>query len=180
MKQTRQMVLAAFFLALGQILPFFVGQVPQIGSMLLPMHIPVLLCGLICGWKYGAIVGALCPILRSALFGMPMMFPNAVAMAFELMTYGGVVGYLWATSKYQCIRALYKCLIPAMIIGRLVWGLVSAILFSMAGQVFTPQIFVAGALLNAIPGILLQLILIPTVMLALDKTGLVHFEQKTI
>ena len=69
------LVLAAMFLAIGIVLPFFTGQIPQIGSMLLPMHIPVLLCGLICGWRYGALVGFVLPLVRSLWLGMPPFSP---------------------------------------------------------------------------------------------------------
>lgn len=84
----KNLALAAMFMALGLVLPFFTGQIPQIGKMLLPMHIPVLLCGLICGWKYGLAVGFVTPLLRSVIFGMPILYPMAIGMAFELMTYG--------------------------------------------------------------------------------------------
>lgn len=172
-KKIEQLVLAAMFLALGMVLPFFTGQIPQIGKMLLPMHIPVLLCGLICGWKYGMAVGFVLPLLRSAVFTMPPMFPTAVGMAAELMTYGGVIGFLYAHSKWQCIVSLYRCLLVAMVSGRIVWGLVQMFLLGIWADGFTFQAFLAGALLNAIPGIIVQLILIPAVMLALHKTGLV-------
>ena len=89
----RALVLSAMFLALGLVLPFFTGQIPQVGSMLLPMHLPVFLCGLICGWQYGAAVGFVTPLLRMSLFGMPPLL-TAVAMAFELAAYGGVAGFL--------------------------------------------------------------------------------------
>lgn len=79
---TNNMVLSAMFIAIGLVLPFFTGQVPQIGNMLLPMHIPVLLCGLICGWKYGILVGFILPLLRHTIFGMPILFPTGIAMAF--------------------------------------------------------------------------------------------------
>ena len=49
------LILAALCMALGIVLPFFTGQIPQIGGMLLPMHLPVLLCGLLCGWQYGGL-----------------------------------------------------------------------------------------------------------------------------
>lgn len=176
-KQLKTMTLSAMFLALGLVLPFLTGQIPQIGSMLLPMHIPVLLCGLICGWQYGAAVGFIVPLLRSVLFGMPPLFPTAVSMAFELMTYGLVAGLLYSLSRWQCIRALYRCLISAMLAGRVVWGVVQAILLGLSGSALTLQIFVASAFLNAIPGIIVQLILIPAVMVALNRTGLVPFRQ---
>ena len=171
------MTLSAMFLALGLVLPFFTGQIPQIGSMLLPMHIPVFLCGLICGWQYGAAVGFIVPLLRSVLFGMPPLFPTALSMAFELMTYGMVVGLLYSISRWQCIRALYRCLLLAMLAGRVVWGVVQAVLLGLSGNALTMQVFMASAFLNAIPGIVVQLILIPVVMVALNRTGLVPFRR---
>lgn len=163
------------FLALGMVLPFFTGQIQQIGNMLLPMHLPVFLCGLICGWRYGLVVGGVLPILRSAAFGMPVLYPTAVAMAFELATYGLVSGLLYERSPWKCIRALYRSMIAAMIAGRVVWGLAEMILLGIGGTLFTWQMFLTGAVLNAIPGMVIQLTMIPTVMLVLNKTGLIPF-----
>ncbi len=171
----QKLTLSAMFLALGMILPFMTGQIREIGNMLLPMHIPVLLCGLICGWQYGLAVGLVLPILRSMAFGMPPMYPIAIGMAFELATYGFVIGFLYGKSRWKCIIALYKSMITAMIAGRCVWGLASMILLGVKGQAFTMQAFLAGAFFNAIPGILLQLILIPVIMVALGRAKLVPF-----
>ena len=171
------LVLAAMFLAIGIVLPFFTGQIPQIGSMLLPMHIPVLLCGLICGWRYGALVGFVLPLVRSLWLGMPPFF-TAIAMAFELVAYGGIVGALYARSRWKCIVALYRCLLIAMVGGRLVWGAVRLMLTGVTGDAFTWQLFLSGALFTAIPGILLQLAVIPAIMVALDRTGLVTFSRR--
>ena len=173
----KNLVLSALFLAIGLVLPFFIGQITAIGKMLLPMHIPVLLCGLICGWQWGLGVGFVLPLLRSVLFSFPAMYPNAVGMAFELAVYGAVIGYLYAHSKWQCVKALYKCLIPAMIAGRLVWGAVMIVLMGLGGSMFTWELFLGGAVLNALPGIALQLILIPVVMVLLDRTKLVPFTK---
>ncbi|MDE6744505.1 MAG: ECF transporter S component [Lachnospiraceae bacterium] len=173
------LTLAAMFMAIGLVLPFLTGQIKQIGSMLLPMHIPVFLCGLICGWQYGLIVGFILPILRSMVFGMPILFPTGIAMAFELATYGAVIGWLYSHSRWQCVIALYRCMIMAMLAGRLVWGVVQVLLLGINGNGFTWQMFIAGAFLNAIPGIILQLILIPAIMVALNRTGLVRFGRKT-
>ena len=174
-KPVLTLTLAAMFMGIGLVLPFLTGQIPQIGNMLLPMHIPVLLCGLICGWQYGLTVGLILPLLRYALFGMPVPFPTGIAMAFELGTYGLTAGFLYSHSRWQCIIALYRCLILAMLAGRLVWGVVQAVLLGIGGSGFTWQMFAAGAFLQAIPGILLQLVLIPAVMVALNRTGLVPF-----
>lgn len=173
----KNLTLAAMFLALCMVMPFLTGQIPQIGSMLLPMHLPVLLCGLICGWKYGLAVGAIAPIMRSLIFGMPPMFPSAITMAFELATYGFVIGWLFAHAKWQCIKSLYRCMIVAMLAGRLVWGIVSAVVVGVWGEGFTFAAFLAGAFTNAIPGIVLQLLLVPAIMLLLHKTHLVPFKN---
>lgn len=172
------LALAAMFVAVGFILPFFTGQIPRIGSMLLPMHIPVLLCGLICGWKYGAVVGFVLPLMRSLILGMPPLFPVAISMAFELATYGIVSGYLYGCSRHQCVIALYRSMVAAMLAGRVVWGIVQVTLLGIGGNTFTWQMFMAGAFMNAIAGIVLQLILIPAIMVALNRTGLVRFHSE--
>lgn len=173
----KNMTLAAMFMAIGLILPIFTGQIPQIGSMMLPMHLPVFLCGLICGWQYGAAVGFILPPLRYLIFGMPPLFPTGVAMAFEMLTYGLVAGLLYKMSKWQCIRALYRCLILSMLAGRVVWGVAEIVLLGLSGSAFTWEAFMAGAFLNAIPGIIVQLVFIPAVMVALNRTGLVPFKK---
>lgn len=175
--QVKKLVLSAMLLAVGIVLPFFTGQIPQIGNMLLPMHLPVLVCGLICGWQYGGVIGFILPFLRYVLFAMPPM-PNGIAMAFELASYGAIVGFLYNRSRWKCIVSLYRSLIIAMIGGRIVWGVVRVAMLGMMGNAFSWKIFMAGAFLNAIPGIVLQLVFIPALMLVLNKTGLVHFHKK--
>ena len=165
MKQNmKNLTLSAMFLALGLVLPFLTGQIPQIGSMLLPMHIPVFLCGLICGWQYGGLIGAILPPLRYALFGMPILYPTGIA-------------FLYQRSRWQCLRALYRAIITAMVSGRAVWALAEIALLGISADGFTWQMFISGALLNAIPGIIVQLILLPAVMVALNRTGLVRFRK---
>lgn len=176
-KAIYNLVLSAMFLAIGYILPFFTGQIQQIGSMLLPMHIPVMLCGLICGWRYGLVVGCILPITRSMIFVMPVLFPNAIAMAFELSTYGFVIGFLFERAKYKCTISLYRCLIMAMFTGRVVWGVAMVILIGVGANGFTLGAFVTSAFINGIPGILLQLILIPSVMRVLRRTHVPHIHE---
>ena len=177
-KTAKKLTLSAMFLALGMVLPFLTGQIQQIGNMLLPMHIPVFLCGLICGWQYGEVVGFLLPLLRSVTFGMPPLYPVAIAMAFELATYGFASGFLYGRSKWKCVRALYRSLIVAMLTGRAIWGLAEVILLGLGGTVFTWKMFLSGAILNSILGIIIQLTLIPAIMIVLNKTGLVHFGKQ--
>ena len=171
MKNTRKLILAALFLALGYVLPFFTGQVPAVGKMLLPMHIPVLLCGFVCGWQYGLVVGFVVPLFRSMLAGMPVMMPTAVGMAFELMTYGAVSGLLYGMLPRKT-WSIYAALLGAMLSGRVVWGIVSILLYGIQGSMFSWQMFLGGAILNVVPGILLQLILVPVIIILLEKTGL--------
>lgn len=169
MNHNKKLVLSALFLAIGLVLPFFTGQIPRIGNMLLPMHIPVLLCGFLCGWKYGLLIGFLTPLLRSILFGMPPL-PQAFAMSFELATYGAITGLLY--SRLRSSKAgVYLSLITAMLSGRLIWAAASMIIYGINGSVFTWQIFIGGAFLNAIPGILLQLLFIPPLILFLNRVG---------
>ena len=106
--------------------------------------------------------------------------PNGVAMAFELAAYGAISGFLYNRSKWQCVVALYRSLIIAMLGGRVIWGIVRVVMLGMTGNAFTWQMFMAGAFLNAVPGIILQLVFIPALMTALNKTGIVRFhsEQK--
>lgn len=117
-KTTKNLTLSAMFLAIGMVLPFLTGQIPQIGNMMLPMHIPVLLCGVICGWQYGAALGFILPLIRYMVFGMPVLFPTGIAMAFEMLTYGLVIGLVYSLSRWKCIVSLYRALISALIAGR--------------------------------------------------------------
>lgn len=174
-QKTHRLVLSALFLALCMVLPILTGGIPTIGNMLLPMHIPVLLCGLICGWQYGLVVGFAAPLLRSALFGMPPLYPVALAMAFELAAYGVIIGVMYARTRKGGLGAVYASLLTAMVGGRLVWGLAEILLLGLGGNAFTMQAFLSGALLTAVPGIVVQLVLIPGLMVALDRIGVVRF-----
>ena len=177
MRQTKKLTLTAFFLVLGLTLPFLTGQIQIIGNMLLPMHIPVLLCGLICDKKHGLLLGAILPILRSFLFTMPILYPNAIAMAFELAAYGFFIAILFNQNKWKCIKSLYRALILTMIIGRIVWA--CAMILLLGPSQFAFSTFITAGIINAIPGIILQLTLIPSIMLVLDKTHLVPFTKQS-
>ena len=157
---TRKLTLSALFLALGLVLPLITGQIPQIGKMLLPMHIPVLLCGMVCGWPYGLAVGAVMPLLRGLLFGMPVLYPTGIGMAFELAAYGAVIGLLYAKLNKRGVAGVYMALVPAMLAGRAVWGVAQTVLLGLGGNGFTMQMFIAGAFATALPGIVLQLLLL--------------------
>lgn len=169
---TLNMVLAAMFLALGIVMPFITGQIPEVGSMLLPMHLPVLICGFVCGWKYGLAVGFVVPLLRSVMFGMPPLMPTATCMAFELAAYGACTGLLYAKLPKNNV-SVYVSLLGAMLIGRVVWGAVSMVVYGVMGNAFSVQMFMAGAFLNAVPGIVMQIVLIPVIIMALKKARVI-------
>ena len=165
----KKLVYSAMCLALCLVLPFLTGQIPEIGSMLLPMHIPVLLCGFLCGGGWGAAVGFTAPLLRHVIFGMPPA-PGCYSMAFELAAYGLVVGLLHKKLG-KSMKGVYLSLICAMVAGRLVWGVAQMAIMGLSGGSFPFSAFVAGAFTSAIPGIVLQLVLIPVLVRALDKAG---------
>lgn len=165
---TKKLTLSAMMLALAYLLPFVTGQIPEIGNMLCPMHIPVLLCGFLCGPYWGVSVGFVSPLLRSLILGMPPMFPKAICMAFELAVYGLVCGLM---HKYMPRKKgfIYVSLVTAMIAGRLVWGAAMYICMGINGGAFGFSAFLAGAITNAIPGIIIQLVLIPVVVMLVQK-----------
>ena len=167
-KSLKRLVLAALFLALALVLPFLTGQIPEVGSMLCPMHIPALLCGFFCGWPWGLAVGLIAPVLRSLLFGMPPMFPVAICMSFELATYGAVSGWLYAKLPRKKSN-IYVALISAMVVGRLVWGAARFVCTGLDVSAFGISAFWAGAVTTAIPGIIVQIVLIPLLVMALEK-----------
>ncbi|MBR6027612.1 MAG: ECF transporter S component [Clostridia bacterium] len=167
----RRMIYAALYLALALVLPFLTGQVPQIGSMLCPMHLPVLLCGFVCGWPYGLAVGLIAPVLRSLLFGMPALFPSAVAMTAELAVYGCAAG-LGHRLLPRKPGIIYLTLLLSMVLGRIAWGLAQLLLTGLSHSVFTFEMFLAGAVTTALPGIILQLVLIPPLVRLMESAGL--------
>lgn len=171
-KSVAKLVVAAMCLALALMLPFLTGQIREIGSMLCPMHLPVLLCGFLCGWPWGLAVGVVAPLLRSVLFSMPPMFPIAVSMAVELAVYGFLTGFVSAKLPRK-IGWLYVALVAAMLGGRAAWGLARLVLAGLSGGSFTMAMFLAGAFTTAIPGIIVQLILVPALVVAVHRTKVI-------
>lgn len=161
-----RLVLASMFLALALLMPFLTGRIPQLGRMLLFMHIPVLLCGFFCGPWYGLAVGLIAPLLSFILSGRPMLIPDAVSMCFELAAYGLVSGALYRATKKR-IPGVYVSLIAAMLTGRLLWAAARVVLYGLGKAPFGWAAFLSGAFTQAIPGIVLQLVLIPLLVILL-------------
>ncbi|NLE24937.1 MAG: ECF transporter S component [Clostridiaceae bacterium] len=173
---TKKITFAGMFLALALLFPFLTGQIPQIGSALSPMHIPVLLCGFVCGGPYGLVIGFIAPLLRFMLFGMPPIFPTGIAMAFELAAYGMAAGLLYKILPKK-IPYIYVSLVLSMLIGRVVWGIAMFIIALLAANIqFGFAAFLAGAFIKAVPGIILHIILIPIIIIALKKAKLMFNE----
>lgn len=169
--EIRRMVSAAVCLVLCYVLPFLTGQIPQIGAALSPMHLPALLCGFVAGPWYALAVGLIAPITRSLMFGMPNLYPTAVAMSFELAAYGFFSGLLYAKLPKKP-QYVYISLVGAMILGRVVWGAAQAVLLGIGGSSFGMSAFVAGAITGAVPGMIAQIVLIPAIVMALDRAKL--------
>ena len=163
-ERTRTLVLAALFLALGVVLPSITGSIKEIGDSLLPLHLVVMLCGVICTWQYAAPIGLVLPFLRAAFFGMPPLYPNAVWMALELATYGFVIGFLFSLRKTYSRVYLLVCLVCSMLTGRVVWGITKAILLGVADKPFGFKAFLVGGFVDALPGIILQFVLVPLIV----------------
>ncbi|WP_125153988.1 ECF transporter S component [Clostridium rectalis] len=157
---TKSLVKASLFLALGLIVPyiFHISGIP--GQIFLPMHIPVLLCGFIVGKREGLIVGFITPVISSLLTGMPPIYPVGISMAFELAAYGWVAGYMYNNKEHN----IYLALIVAMLLGRAVSGLLNFLLLTSGGKAFVLYMFMANSFVKAFLGILLQLIIVPLIV----------------
>ncbi|MGI6004344.1 MAG: ECF transporter S component [Christensenellales bacterium] len=172
----KNMVLGAVLIALGVLFPQAFHMVGA-GPVFLPMHIPVLLSGFVCGPVIGALAGLVTPLLSSFITGMPPIYPMAVMMMFELGAYGLFAGLLYRKSTALHV---YGALIGAMLIGRAVMGVVKTILLGMAGTPFTFQIFLADAFVTAWPGIVIQLIFVPIIVGLLIRIRLIEKKQPAL
>jgi len=174
--QIRKMTYAAILLALAILMPKVAGLIPDIGKTLNLMHIPVLLSGFLCGWSWGLAVGFIAPLLSSAVNGMPGIFPDAVVMAFELAAYGAFAGLMMQLLPRR-LRAgrIYLALLAAMLAGRAVYAVVYLLLTGL-GLVQINDALLAfvwtRAFVKPFPGIILQVVLVPLLVLALERAGL--------
>ncbi len=164
-------VLTAASIALCIVLPMAFHAIPNAGNIFLPMHIPVLICGLVCGWRYGLLCGIAGPVLSAVLTGMP---PAAVlpGMAAETAVFGVAAGFMMKTvHTKRLFPDLYISLITAILLGKVISGAAKALIFS-AGQ-YSMAAWVSASFITAWPGLLLQLALIPAVVAALEKSKLI-------
>lgn len=171
---TLKICLSAMCMALAFVLPIITGAIPEVGNALSPMHIPALLFGIVAGPYVGGALAFLAPILRSLMLGAPApIFPRAITMSFELMAYALVFGLLYKLLSKK-LPYIYVSLVLAMIAGRLVGGAVKLALLKLG---FIPKfnlaLFISGYVTESIPGIIVQLLVIPPVVLALRRARLI-------
>ncbi len=164
--KTRQLTYTALFAALGIVVPqaFHMIGGPAIGAILLPMHIPVLVGAMLLG-PFSGMVIAMISVLVGALLGMPPM-PIAIFMFFELSVYGLVAGVLFKQRKYH----VYLSLIVAMIAGRLTQILVIQVFLKLFSATLPPVFGTLAMFGLSIPGMMVQLILVPMLVIFLQRT----------
>lgn len=167
--QIRNMVLASLFIAIGILLPV-VFHLFALGKNFLPMHIPVILGGMVLGWRLGLIIGLVTPLASSLLTGMPpLMPPVAVSMTFEL----AVIGSLAGVFKSLCGRNNIAALLLTLLAGRLAWGVAGYFLLPFLGFKGVSVIYpLTAGLISGLPGITVQLVLIPPILMIITKNEL--------
>lgn len=171
MSVVKKSIITAVCIALCYVVPLLFHGVQNAGRVFLPMHLPVFLCGLICGWQYGLLCGLAGPALSSLLTSMPpaAMLPS---MMLELAVYGCVSGLMMRFIRTKNAYAdLYISLIAALLCGRVVAGLMQALIFSKGAYSMTA--WVSGYVVTSWPGTLIQLVLLPSVVFALMKAHLI-------
>lgn len=170
LSETKKSILTAVCIALCVVLPQAFHTIPNAGQMYLPMHIPVLLCGLICGAPYGLLCGLAGPALSTLFTQMPpvTMLPS---MMVECAVYGLAAGLMMLIRTKYLYADLYLSLITAMLAGRIVSGIAKALIFSAGNYSMTA--WVTGSFVTGLPGIIIQLALIPTIVFALEKASLI-------
>jgi len=170
MSKTKKIISTAVCIAMCVVLPIALHAIPNVGSLISPMHVPVFICALVCGPFWGVVCGLVGPFLSSVITQMPPI-AYLPSMLVELAVYGFACGLLYRRLAGRR-GGVYIPLVTAMVLGRVVWGLVMVVLMGLTAQSFTVGAFVSGALLNAIPGIVVQLVLIPLLVAALERASL--------
>jgi len=168
----RNLTVTALCIALCAVLPMGFHAL-NLGPTFSPMHIPPLICGLVCGPVYGAVCGLLGPIISSLTTSMPPV-ARLWFMVPELVAYGLLSGLFFKLIKTGNLYAdIYCALVPAMVLGRIVGGIAQAITMMATAKEYSIAMWATGYFANAMPGIILHLILVPAVYIALDKAKLV-------
>ena len=172
MSSVKRSILTAVCLALCVVLPQAFHAIPNAGALYSPIHIPVLLCGLVCGWPYGLLCGLAGPALSTLLTGMPPA-AQLPPMMVECAVYGLAAGIFMRIVRTRSVYAdLYISLLSAMLAGRLAAGAAKAAIFAPSS--FTLAAWTTGYFVTALPGIVIQLVLLPSLVFALMKARLIQ------
>ena len=170
MSRIKKLVLTAVCSALCVIVPMAFHAIPNAGQVFLPMHIPVLLCGMLCSWPYGLACGLIGPALSSLITGMPLpaVLPG---MLVECAVYGCASGVLLRYVRTGKLYAdLYLSLVPAMLLGRVISGIVKALILTPG---LSLSAWATASFVTALPGIAIQLVLVPALLLGLERAKLI-------
>lgn len=171
MSNVKKSIITAVCIALCYVIPLMFHGIQNAGNIFCPMHIPVFICGLICGWQFGLLCGIAGPALSSALSGMP---PVAIlpSMMVELAAYGTAAGLMMKLVRTKSTYAdLYISLIAAIVCGRVLAGLAKALIFARGS--YSMSAWIAGSVVTSWPGTVIQLVFIPTIVFALMKSHLI-------
>lgn len=175
MTKTKKTVISGLCIAIGILLPMLFHSIPGAGGIFLPMHLPILICGLVCGWPYGLACGLIAPLLSHLFTGMPPA-PVLPGMMIELAVYGVAAGLLirYLRTKNETAK-LFIAMVGAMLAGRVAGGLMNALIFQEGKYTLTA--WLTASFVTGLPGIAIQLILIPAVILALRKTKMIPAQR---
>ncbi|MBQ7595802.1 MAG: ECF transporter S component [Clostridia bacterium] len=178
---TYKITLGAAMLALSVVLPqiFHLTGIPQVGEVFLPMHIPVLLAGFLTGPWIGAFIGAAAPIISHFITNMP---PSARLpfMIGELVAYGLVSGLLYHTADLKSKKGgTIITLIIAMIAGRAVYAAMLLGAAKFFGMENAGIAAVVTSTVKGVYGIALQIVIIPPIVYAVKKAGLLDYTKKS-
>ena len=155
---TKKLTRSGLLIALGIIIPYFFHIFGISGRIFLPMHFPPLLGGFLVGPLYGAIIGAVLPVLNSMISGIPQM-PTMAFMVVELAVFGLVAGMLYR--KFN----LFISLIISMLVGRIIYF----ILFALFIEFTNPLVYIFSGIASSLPGVIGQLLLIPAIVTVLES-----------
>lgn len=170
----KNLCLSGMFLALALLFPFLTANNRELGNILCLMHLPIFVCGIVCGPLHGAVVGITAPLLRSFMVGMPPFPAVAVPMAAELAVYGALVGVFCALFPKKTVW-LYPNLLLSMVLGRIVSVVTKYFLYSLGKTEFTLSMVLQMNFITTLPGVMLQLALIPALIFVLKKRGVMRF-----
>ena len=171
MTNIKKAIITAVCISMCVVLPMAFHSIPMGGRIFLPIHIPVLICGLICGWPFGLLCGLAGPLLSYLLTSMPSI-GDLPSMMVELAIYGVTAALMLKFVHTKKVFAdLYISLLTAMLLGRLVTGVVRTYIFAPGS--YTMAIWASAYFVESFPGMVIQVVLVPLVVVSLMNARLI-------